>query len=146
MGKKLGLDAKLYRNTGTYGSPTWTEYKNVKDLGLNLTKAEADATTRGYGGWEALVSTLKKGALSFESVYDTADTGFVALLDSFLNNTAVEFAIADGPILTAGTKYIRASMEVFGFNKTENLTDVQRVAFDIKPTYADNAPALVTVS
>ncbi len=146
MAKKLGLDAKLYRNTGTYGSPTWTEYKNVRDLGLNLTKAEADATTRGYGGWEALVSTLKKGALSFESVYDTADTGFVALMDSFLNNTSIEFAIADGNIITTGTKYIRATMEVFEFNKTENLADVQRVALGIKPTYADNAPSLVTVA
>jgi len=33
----LGLNAKLYRNTGTQQSPTWTEIANVKDVTLNLT-------------------------------------------------------------------------------------------------------------
>ncbi len=36
MSVKLGLDAKLYRNTGTYDTPTWVEMTNVKDLTLNL--------------------------------------------------------------------------------------------------------------
>ena len=51
MSVKLGLDARPYRNTAAYASPTWNEVKNVKDLTLSLEAGEADATTRGNGGW-----------------------------------------------------------------------------------------------
>ncbi len=53
MSVKLGLDAKLYRNTGNYASPNWQEMKNVKDLTLSVEAGEADATTRGNAGWKA---------------------------------------------------------------------------------------------
>lgn len=29
MSVRLGLDAKLYRNTGTFASPVWNEIANV---------------------------------------------------------------------------------------------------------------------
>ena len=57
MGIKLGMEAKLYRNTGTYALPTWVELTNVKDLTLNLEAGEADVTTRGNAGWRATVAT-----------------------------------------------------------------------------------------
>ena len=44
---KLGINGKLYQNTGAYGSPTWVEITNVRDLTLNMDAAEADATTPG---------------------------------------------------------------------------------------------------
>ena len=42
MPVKLGLDAKLFQNTGTYATPTWDEITNVRDLTLNLEAGEAD--------------------------------------------------------------------------------------------------------
>ncbi len=59
MSVKLGLDARLYRNTGTYASVTWNEVKNVKDLTLSLEAGEADVTTRGNGGWRATIATFE---------------------------------------------------------------------------------------
>ena len=53
MGIKLGLDAKLYRNTSVYATPTWDEITNIRDLTLNLEAGEADVTTRGNNGWAA---------------------------------------------------------------------------------------------
>jgi len=50
MALRLGLDARLYRNTGSYASPTWNFVQNVKDLTLNLEVGEADVSTRGTGG------------------------------------------------------------------------------------------------
>ena len=55
MGQKLGMEAKLYRNTRQLRSPTWVEMKNVKDLTLNLEAGEADVTTRGNNGWRATI-------------------------------------------------------------------------------------------
>ena len=51
MSVKLGMQAKLYRNTATHETPLWDEMTNVKDLTLNLEKGQADVTTRGNNGW-----------------------------------------------------------------------------------------------
>ena len=59
MGVKLGLHAKLYRNTGSGGTPAWNEIPNVRDVTLNLETGEADVSTRGNGGWRANIGTLK---------------------------------------------------------------------------------------
>ncbi len=32
----LGFQCKLYRNTGTYGAPTWTEVTRIRDNKLNI--------------------------------------------------------------------------------------------------------------
>ena len=83
MSVKLGLDAKLFRNTGVYATPTWVEMKNVKDLTLNLEASESDVTTRGNAGWRATIAALKDGSIEFEMVWDTADADFVAIKDAF---------------------------------------------------------------
>ena len=85
MPAKLGLDAKLYRNTGTYAAPTWDIIGNVKDLTLNLETGEADVSTRANNGWRATVGTLKDASLEFEMVWDSADTDFTSIRDAFLN-------------------------------------------------------------
>mgnify|MGYP002625510861 FL=1 len=96
MGVRLGLEAKLFRNSGSYASPTWEELPNVKDLTLNVEAGEADASTRGNGGWRATLATLKDGSIEFEMIWDTADAGFTAIKDAFFNNTPIEFAALDG--------------------------------------------------
>ena len=58
MAKKIGLEAKLYRNTGTYESPSWSEMTNVRDLTLNVEKGEADVTTRG-ATWPASAAAIR---------------------------------------------------------------------------------------
>ena len=145
MGVKLGMDAKLYRNTGSYGSPTWNEMPNVKDVTLNLEAGEADVTTRGNNGWRATVATLKDASVEFEMVWDSADADFVAIRDAFLNKTAIELAVMDGDIETAGNQGLRASCMVTNFTRNEPLEEAITVAVTVKPTYATNAPSWYTV-
>lgn len=145
MGRKLGLEAKLYRNTATYEAPAWEEIDNVKDLSRNLEKAEADVTTRANDGWRANTGTLKDLSLEFDMVYDTEDDNVVALEDAFFDGDAIEFAVMDGDITVPGTRGVRATMEVFNFSQTENLEEAIMVSVSIKPTYATNAPARYTV-
>src|SRR5690606_24111934 len=123
MGVKLGLDAKLYRNTGTYASPTWNEVKNVKDLTLNLEAGEADVSTRGNGGWRANIATLKDASLEFEMVWDTADDDFTAIRTAFLTNAAIEFAVLDGASNASGAQGLRASMAITNFSRSEPLEE-----------------------
>ena len=146
MGAKFGMDAKLYRNGGSYESPTWTEMKNVRDVTLNVEKGEADVTTRGNNGWEALKATLKKGSVEFEMIDDSADADFTAIQQAFFGDTAIEFAVMNGDITTSGSQGLRATMDVFNFSRNEPLTEALTVSVTVKPTYAENPPEWMKVA
>jgi len=146
MSVKLGMDAKLYRNTGTYETPTWVEITNAKDVSLNLEKGEADVTTRANQGWRATVGTLKDGSVEFEMVWDTLDAGFTAIQEAYFDGTPLEVAVMDGDIATSGSQGLRATMAVTNFSRNEPLEEAITVSVTLKPTYADNAPEWMEVA
>ena len=146
MSVRLGLDAKLYRNAGSFAVPTWTEVKNVRDLTLNLEAGEADVTTRANAGWRATVATLKDASVEFEMVWDSADPDFAAYRDAFLNTTAIEVAVMDGDIVTSGSQGLRATCMVTKFSRNEALEEAITVSVTIKPTFAANPPSWLVVA
>lgn len=141
----LSLNAKLYRNTGTYATPTWNEVPNVRDLTVSLDKAEADTSTR-LGKFKTVRGSLRNVSIDWGMVQDPADADWIALRDAFLNDTQVDLAVADGPIATTGTQYFRAVCEIMKFQMNQALTDVLMTDVSAKPTYNDNAPTYVTVA
>ena len=145
MSVRRGLDARLYRNTGTYELPVWAEISNAKDLTLNLEKGEADVTTRANEGWRATVGTLKDGSIEFEMVWDTEDAGFSALQSAYFDDTAIELAVMDGDIEEAGSQGLRASFVVTNFTRNEPLEEAMTVSVTLKIAYSDNAPQWMTV-
>lgn len=146
MAVKLGLNARLYRNTGTYSSPVWNEVRNVKDLTLSLEAGEADVSTRGNGGWRANIATLKDASLEFEMVWDAADDDFTAIRTAFLTNAPIEFAVLDGASTASGSQGLRATMAITNFSRNEPLEEAITVNVTAKPTYSDNAPEWMTVA
>lgn len=145
MGRKIGYQAKLYRNTGDYATPVWKEIALIGDLNHDSSHAEADATTRGDGGEEVMLAALTSRSLNFELRYDEADLDVIALEDSYYDKTPIEFAVMSGDIAVAGSRGFRATMQIFGWNKTENLNDPQNVSVTAKPTAAENPPSKMVV-
>ncbi len=143
---RIGLEGKLYRNTGTYAAPVWEEITNVKDLTLAVETGRADVTTRANGGWRATKSTLKDGSIEFQMVWDPDDEGFAALRTAFFNNTSVEVFGSDGDMDTEAVEGLRATMAVVKFDRSEPLEEAMTASVSLKPTYAANAPAWVTVN
>ncbi len=141
MSVRLGLDAKLYY--GAAGSSANTEITNVKDLTLNLEKAEADVTTRGNNGWRATVGTLKDASIEFQMVWDTNDSGFAAIRQSFFSNTPLTFRIMSGPSSDSSSEGLLATCAVLSFTRNEALEEAITVDVTIKPTYAAEAPAWI---
>jgi Phage tail tube protein len=148
MGLKLGLDGKLYRNTGTFASPTWDLITNVKDVTLNLETGEADVSTRGNNGWRATVGTLKDASIEFDLIWDTSDADFTAVKDAFFNGTTIEFAVMDGLITGAGStgsQGLRATCRINNFSRNEALEEAITVSVTAKPTYSTNPPQWMVV-
>ena len=84
---KLGLDAVL--------TIDGAEIKNVKDLTVNLEKAEADASTRANNGWRATVGTLKDASIEFTVLNKNADTSFGMLQGLWSSGTPCDVGITD---------------------------------------------------
>lgn len=146
MSAKAGMQAKLYRNTATFETPTWALVPNVKDLTLNLEKGQADVTTRANNGWKASVGTLKDAGIEFEMVWDTEDEGFAAIRDAYLNDTPLELAVMDGDITTAGSEGLRAAFVVTNFSRKEPLEEGISVSVTLKVAYSEHAPEWMTVA
>lgn len=143
---KAGITSRLYVNAGSYASPDWEEVALAADVTLNLDKTMANATTRGGGGWKNEVGVLKGASVEFDALWKNGDVALDDLLDSYINGTAIEIAIADGPIATAGTEYWRMTCEVSAWNKSDPIEDLQKVSITAVPTIAENAPSFHTVS
>lgn len=141
----LGLNAKLYRNTGSYGSPTWDEVAQIKNLSCDLAAVEVDVTTRGSGGWRAIAVGLKDAPVSFEILYDNTNTDYEAFRDAYINATVIECAVMDGAITTAGNEGLRASFSVTKFARKEDLEGALMIEVEMKPGPAANNPAWYTV-
>jgi hypothetical protein len=141
---KIGLDCKLYRNTGTYASPTWNEIANVADVTVQLSKGEADTSTRA-SGWKTRKGTLKDASIDFQLKFVPGDTDFAALLASYTGNSSIELLALDGLLATTGSQGLRAVCEVFNFQQGQPLEGA--VAFDVSakptPSFANDGAAIV---
>lgn len=134
---RIGLNCKLYRNTGTYGTPTWVEIVNARDVTVPLSKGEADTSRRG-SSWKTRKGTLKDASIDFQLIQDDGDASFTALLDSFLNGTPIDLLVLDGAIADPAAQGLRATCEVFNFQEGQPLENA--VTFDVsaKPCPAKN--------
>ena len=145
MSVKLGMQAKIYRNTGTWAAPTWVEIGNVKDVTLNLETGEADVTTRGNAGWRATLGTLKDASVEWEMVWEPADAEFTAIKDAFFGGTSVDLAVMDGDIAVTGTQGLRAEFSITAFSRSEPLEEAVTVNVTAKPAYSANSPTWMVV-
>ena len=132
----LGANAKAYRGT--------VEMKNIRDVTLNLTKGEADVTTRGSFGWKQSLPTLKEASIEFEMVCDTTDPDYKALSAAFFTGKPVELMFLDTPFVAglSGTG-LHAWCGIFDFSRQEPLDGSLLYKVTCKPTYAGSDPEKV---
>ena len=140
MAYKLGLDAKMYY--GNSGSSAASVMSNVTNVTLNLTKGEADVTTRAASGWKLTVGTLNDASVEWEMVWDTSDAGFTAMKNAFFNNTLTALKIMDGT--GTGSQGLDADFAIVAFTRDEQLTEALKVKVTAKPALSSRAPAWVT--
>jgi len=131
---------KLYYDTaGSEANPTWSEVKRVKDLNTPLTKSEADMSRR-ESSWKLYKGALKDGSIEFTYVYKCGtDAVYDALLDSYVNGTALQLAAMDQAITETGARGFDGWFEVFDLSHDQPLEDGAMINVVAKP--ADNVAA-----
>jgi hypothetical protein len=137
-----GIDAKLYRNTGTFGTPVLNVVDNCRDLTIGLEKNESDVTTRGNNGWRAIAGVLKDLTIEFNMIADGDDDDYVAFRDAFFNNTNVEVFAMSADVDDSDSDGIRATCVVMGFTRNEPLEEALNIDVVLRPAYG-TTPAWV---
>lgn len=124
MATKVGYEGVLYYNSGTEGSPVWLEIDTVRDVTLNLTRNEVDDTSRTTNGWRSRLGGLSEWGADFEMVYNTANSAWQKVRESYFDNTVIEVLILDGDITVDDKEGIRGNVFVTEFSREEPLEDV----------------------
>ncbi len=147
---QLGIKCRLFRNTASYNSPTWTAINNVSDAAVNPEWDFAEGNTRG--------SRVKRGAktllgltVSGKVLVDHTDTnGYVALLAAVTSDTPVDLLVLDGDpsdsTLTGTLSGYRFDAHVTKLDQDQALGNVLFDAFEMKPALSANAPAKVSAA
>lgn len=125
---KHGVSARIYRNTGTYGTPVWTAVNLVKDVTggtpWNKTEAGARETTAML-----FARTRINLTRSVTIRADDLDAGYQAFLTSSQDKTSViDMMILDGLISTEGAHGHRAH---YGCSNTDNPQEIDGVIYDV---------------
>jgi hypothetical protein len=136
----------LYYNTATDATPTWVEITKAKDVNFPIKFREAEANARD-SECEASEPTLIGIELTFGYQYEPGtDTVFSALMTAALARTAKQYAAADGPIATSGTKFLKFFGKIFGIDNDQPLDGIETKQFTVKPVRHYESSVLIKPS
>lgn len=144
MAGVVGLDQKIYRNTGTYGTPVWNEITITMDLTTNHESEKAEARIRGNSAVQTK-PLHQRDPIDLTILADTAVDDYNALRDAWLNRTVLDLAVADGAIATTGTQYWRADYYAYGFARGEPIDGFATVNIPLDLAVSSNTRGFVTV-
>lgn len=124
MATIVGHECVLYYNNGTEGSPSWLEIDTVRDVNLNMSANEVDDTSRTTDGWRSKLAGLREWGADFEMIYNTSNTAWRLVKNSFINKESIEILALDGDITVDGHEGLRGTVFVTDFSRAEPLEDV----------------------
>lgn len=144
---KTAIDAKLYRNTGNYNTPTWTAIDSVRDVQFDPTWDAADAFTRGSRVKEYAKILAEIGFTAVVQCSDT-DAGYLALMDAHASSsTVLDLLMLDGSSTSNGAQGVRFDAGIFGASQDQSIGNVLYRDFDFKPSaLKTNAPKRAVVT
>lgn len=165
MAAILGLNCRTFQNTSSAsggnpfnaGTPEWTVRNQVTSVTVDGSKATADISSRGGGGYRQKVATLAEGSVSFDLIYDDSTAGKVffdildeayrngSLLDLFFANGSLEEDSGTGVVGTTttasdGVRGFRAAFIVSDFSESQELEDANRYSVTLEVSGSEPVP------
>lgn len=132
---QAGIDGEVYRNAGSYGTPTWTAIGLVKNVSPSMKWNRGESSIRAT---KAILQTKTQIAISgsIEVRADPADAGYQALFDAAMadSTSALDLMILDGPITQEGCKGVRGHMNL-DFEQNQSISEVIYTTFAYDPAW-----------
>lgn len=144
---KYGFDGTLNVNTGSYGTPTWVDIANTRDVKVGADMTKMEASTRAGGGVVQSEPTMLDLGVSGLIRSDHLDTtGFVAMETAFLTRAVMDIMVLDGGATVTGSRGYRADMKVFKFGEDQSLPNIDHREFELAPCVSSNAAQKAVVT
>lgn len=140
MAEKLGWECKAYHSPtdldGDSNTPAtladWDEITKARDVAIDQSDDEVDATSRANSGDKATLQGLRDRSISFDILWDTDDTDLVALKTAYLARNTIAMAFMDGDIETGGSEGLCGNFSITEFNRGEGLADAVAANITVK--------------
>ncbi len=133
-GLRTGVNEKLYRNTGSHGSPVWSEITIATDVDLPFDRSMGEVKSRTSTQVKNVAGMLTL-PLDFEIISDTSNAAYAVLRDAFINATVMEFAVCDQAIASSGAMYWKQEYLLKEFSKTQKLENADMTKIKAVPSY-----------
>lgn len=140
----LALKAKILRNTGTHGSPTWSECHLFENVQVNPSYDKADANYRGSRA-KRESNTLLGLEITGRLKVRPADANYAAFEDAFVADSAIDLLILNGAEDEAGVSGWRADFGIRSFNEDQSIGNVLYKEVTLTPADTDNEVFAVRV-
>ena len=142
---KLGINAKLYRNTGSYEATSLSEVTLISDLAVNVTWDEAPADAR-----ESRVKQVVKTMLGLEITgrikKKQTDANYLAFMSAMLSDDLLDLFVLDGAFDIVGVEGWRADFLVFSGSEDQAMANSLYVDFTLKPFIEDHEVKAIRVA
>ena len=131
---------------GTFGTPTWVDLLNTKEVNISDSMGEYDATLRSSGGIALSEPLLRAVEFTGKILVDTADTtGYVALGTAYGARAEIDVMALDAKLSVSGAEGLRLGMKVFTWNESQGNEDLLHREFSMKPCISANQRSKVAV-
>jgi hypothetical protein len=140
----LGINSKLYYNSATFGTPTWVELSNVRELNADSSWDEGDASTRA-----SPVKMFEPTQLNLElsgQMQADGSVNYLLMQTKYYARTLVDVMCLDGASDDTGSEGYRFEGKIFGWTEDQGPGVVNYRAFTIKPCASANPPKSVVVT
>lgn len=131
---KVGIKAVVYRNAGSYGTPTWTAMPMVRDVQAGTSWEFGDAAIRATRV-KLYHPTQQDYDIQMVVRDDDADTGVQLLKDAAVTTTAIDLLIMDAAISVEGAQGVRAHFHV-SQTQDQSIGAVIFNTFTLKPGFS----------
>jgi len=133
MTERVGIDCRMFRNTGAWDTPTLVDVDNIRDVTKSQEWATAEFKTRAKKHVRKK-RTLLTRALEFQLEHNpdeaTNNANFEAVRDAFEDREAIfELYVLDGDVAVTGNQGLHAEFIVTKFERAEPLEDA--VIYDV---------------
>lgn len=141
----LGINAVFYRNTGTWGAPTWAAVPELEMAAVDPRYVEAPSNSRD-SRFERIVVTLAGVAISARLKVKPGNSNYEALMDAMALATVVDLLVLDASNTTVGARGFRGDCYVLAARDDQGITSRLYRDLEIKPADTDNLPMWAKVA
>ena len=133
---RLGKNSTIYRNTGSWGTPSLATLRNCKDVKVPQSYQEDDVTARITGGVEAMVTTLQKYGVSWQ-MFDDDGPDITAIRTAYYAQSVIEFFVFNGLATDAAAHGVRMTCQVKKFDIDQSNPKANTYDVEIGITWPD---------